>query len=394
MENNFFKSALPIWVENRDKEMNVSVELTYSAKDLKNATLTLAGATFYQVYLDEKLLHFGPAKKAIGYAGVDVFPLPNVDEGTIYIRVAGYYCPCYNGVVTSSFVQAEIEQNSEILAATGKGGFDCRLYDAKLQKVMRYSYQRQFSECYDLHRNSSEAKFVTVDPCVTLIPRNVDFADLDVKPARFVAAAPYVMQAEVKHPLRAYQLDPRFLCIKLRTCRKPLSAMGTIQRIFSFNQVVCNVKDFSSVGHLALPPSCTDSFIIAHRHCCHKFLIPFRLAFSFSILYNNVTCYTHYAESFLNNGISVEQLARAMRLGKLGEQIVIKSKFTFSRLQYEGFDIAEKEKYYVLRKSRDDEANQLYLDMLEEEDDGLYIQDIMRGGIRNDDPRIPRNLPK
>ena len=104
--------------------------------------------------------------------------------------------------------------------------------------------------------------------------------------------------------------------------------------------------------------------------------------------------YFDYAESFLNNGISVEQLAKAMRLGKLGEQIVLKSKFAFDRIQYEGFDIAEKEKYYVLRKSRDDEANQLYLDMLEEDDDGLYIQDIMRGGIRNDDPRIPRNLPK
>ena len=104
--------------------------------------------------------------------------------------------------------------------------------------------------------------------------------------------------------------------------------------------------------------------------------------------------YFDYAESFLNNGISVEQLARAMRLGKLGEQIVIKSKFAFSRLKYEGFDVAEKEKYYVLRKARDDEANQTYLEMLEEESDGLYIQDIMRGGIKNDDPRIPRNLPK
>ena len=54
--------------------------------------------------------------------------------------------------------------------------------------------------------------------------------------------------------------------------------------------------------------------------------------------------------------------------------------------------MAEKEKYYVLRKARDNEANRTYLDMLEEESDGLYIQDIMRGGIRNDDPRIPRNL--
>ncbi len=102
--------------------------------------------------------------------------------------------------------------------------------------------------------------------------------------------------------------------------------------------------------------------------------------------------YFDYAESFLNNGISVEQLARAMRLGKLGEQIVVKSKFAFSKLQYEGFDVAVKEEYYVLRKARDDEANRLYLDMLEEENDGLYIQDIMRGGIRNDNSCIPRNI--
>lgn len=102
--------------------------------------------------------------------------------------------------------------------------------------------------------------------------------------------------------------------------------------------------------------------------------------------------YFDYAESFLNNAISVEQLAYAMRLGKLGEQIVIKSKYAFSKLHYDGFDIAEREAYYVLRKARDDEANRLYWEMQDEESDGLYIQDIIRGGITNDDPRIPRNL--
>ena len=104
--------------------------------------------------------------------------------------------------------------------------------------------------------------------------------------------------------------------------------------------------------------------------------------------------YFDYAESFLNNGISVEQLARAMHLGKLGEQVVLKSKFAFSRIQFEGFDVAEKEEFYVLRKARDDEANQHYFEILEEESDGLYIQDIIRGGITNDDPRIPRNISK
>ena len=205
---NFFKKALPIWIDGRDKEWNVTAELRFEAKEMKNATLTLAGATFYQVYLGQRLLHFGPAKKAIGYAGVDVIPLPDIDEGTIYIRVAGYYLACYNGVITSSFVQAEIEQGGEILAATGFGGFDCRLCTTKLQKVMRYSYQRQFSECYDLFRQPIKTKFSVVDPAVTLIPRNVALADLDVKPARFVAAAPYVFQENVKHPLRVYQVDP------------------------------------------------------------------------------------------------------------------------------------------------------------------------------------------
>lgn len=104
--------------------------------------------------------------------------------------------------------------------------------------------------------------------------------------------------------------------------------------------------------------------------------------------------YFDYAESFLNNGISIEQLARAMRLGKLGEQIVVKSKFAFSNLKYEGSEAAEKDQYHVLRKNRDNEANRLYLEMLEEESDGLYIQDLMRGGIKNDDPRIPRNIPE
>jgi hypothetical protein len=102
--------------------------------------------------------------------------------------------------------------------------------------------------------------------------------------------------------------------------------------------------------------------------------------------------YFDYAEAFLNNAITVGQLSRAMQLGKLGEQIVIKSKFAFSKIKYEGFEAAKKDLFYVLRKARDDEANQTYLDILEEESDGLYIQDIIRGGVSNDDPRIPRNL--
>lgn len=102
--------------------------------------------------------------------------------------------------------------------------------------------------------------------------------------------------------------------------------------------------------------------------------------------------YFDFAESFLNNAITVEQLARAMRLGKLGEQIVLKSKFAFSKIKFDGFEPAAQDLFWIQRKSRDEEAGQAYLDLLEEETDGLYIQDLIRGDISNDDPRIPRNL--
>lgn len=117
-------------------------------------------------------------------------------------------------------------------------------------------------------------------------------------------------------------------------------------------------------------------------------------AFDLIIGYRADDSYFDYAEAFVNNGITVEQLARAMKLGKLGEQIVLKSQFSFSKIKYDGFESAEKDKYYVLRKARDDEANNTYLSILEKEEDGLYIQDIIRGGITNDDPRIPRNISK
>ena len=117
-------------------------------------------------------------------------------------------------------------------------------------------------------------------------------------------------------------------------------------------------------------------------------------AFDLIVGYRADDSYFDYAESFLNNTISVEQLAQAMRLGKLGEQIAIKSQFAFSNLKFEGYEVADKNQYYDLRKVRNDEANQYYLKILDQEMDGLFIQDIIRGGITNDDPRIPRNICK
>lgn len=104
--------------------------------------------------------------------------------------------------------------------------------------------------------------------------------------------------------------------------------------------------------------------------------------------------YFDFADAFLNNSITLEQLARAMKLGRLGEQVVLKSEYAFSCLRFQGSEPVLRLEYYAKRKARNDEANARYQDILEEETDGLFVQDIIRGGIGNDDPRIPRNLPE
>ncbi len=102
--------------------------------------------------------------------------------------------------------------------------------------------------------------------------------------------------------------------------------------------------------------------------------------------------YFDYAETFINNGITVGQLAEAMRLGGLGEQIVLKSQYAFSQLSFRGYEYADKNEFYSLRKQRNEEANKTYYRIQEQYQDGLFVQDIIRGNIGNDDPRIPRNI--
>ncbi len=132
----------------------------------------------------------------------------------------------------------------------------------------------------------------------------------------------------------------------------------------------------------------------ARRYLIENFSINVN-AYDVIIGYRADDSYFDYAEAFLNNSISVSQLANAMRLGKLGEQIVIKSEYAFKCLEYVGYEIALKDVYYEKRVERNNIANISYQKMIEKEDiEGLYIRDIIKGDIKNDDSRIPRMLSK
>ena len=99
--------------------------------------------------------------------------------------------------------------------------------------------------------------------------------------------------------------------------------------------------------------------------------------------------YFSFARAFISNEISLSQLNYAMRLGKLGEQYVLKTEKAFDRLTFISAEMADNAIYYARRKMRDDEARSAFFAELEKEDvNGIYMRDIIREEMNGDDVRL------
>ena len=99
--------------------------------------------------------------------------------------------------------------------------------------------------------------------------------------------------------------------------------------------------------------------------------------------------YFSFARAFLNNEISLKQLSYAMRLGKLGEQIVLKSKKSFNRIKFLNYQIADNSVYYARKSDRDIKARNDFQKELEQDDiNGLFMRDILKEKIKENDTRL------
>ena len=100
--------------------------------------------------------------------------------------------------------------------------------------------------------------------------------------------------------------------------------------------------------------------------------------------------YFSFAQDFIAGTISLTKLSEAMRLGKLGEQIVFKSKISFAHIHFIDAEPADSRTYYTKKTARDREARKAYRSIKQTSDDynELFIIDIMREEIKNGDPRL------
>lgn len=103
--------------------------------------------------------------------------------------------------------------------------------------------------------------------------------------------------------------------------------------------------------------------------------------------------YFSFAESFVENGLPLRGLNQALRLGKLGEQTVLVSEKAFQKLVFSGYELADRTKYYPRFLDRDMIARETYRNEIRKSKtykDDIFVMDILREEMENDDPRIQR----
>lgn len=100
--------------------------------------------------------------------------------------------------------------------------------------------------------------------------------------------------------------------------------------------------------------------------------------------------YFTFAKNFVANAISLQQLSKAMKLGKLGEQIVLKSEAAFSQIHFVNAASSEAGIYYYQKTARDRQAQREYRDSVRNSPNknDLFMLDIMREGMKNGDARL------
>ena len=97
----------------------------------------------------------------------------------------------------------------------------------------------------------------------------------------------------------------------------------------------------------------------AREYLLNNFMINYN-DYDVIIGYRADDSYFAFAQDFLNGTISYRQLNNALRLGKLGNQIVLKSKKSFNNITFVDFIKVDKDTYYPLKENRDKLARREY----------------------------------
>ena len=122
----------------------------------------------------------------------------------------------------------------------------------------------------------------------------------------------------------------------------------------------------------------------AKTYLLENFMVDYK-KYDVIIGYRANDSYFSYAGDFVNGTLSLSDLSEAMRLGKLGEQVVLKSKKAFEALSFVEAIKAPRLEYFAKYKTRDEEARAKYRQIASKPvaEDEIYVLDIIRNNWKN-----------
>lgn len=187
-----FVAAKPVWAEGRETERNLTLAFreVIEAGRIGEAYMRLTASCDYRLRINGEFVAHGPSVAAHDFYRVDcidIEPYLHRGENVIAVEVAGYNDDSYYLLNQPSFLQAEVEINGEVVAATGS---QFEAYDLKQRKqdVPEFSFQRPHTEYYilsaDFQQWLSDAAWqgtepvkLVEQPTKTLLSRHVEYPD-------------------------------------------------------------------------------------------------------------------------------------------------------------------------------------------------------------------------
>lgn len=194
-----FVAAKPVWAKGRETERNLTLAFreVIEINSIKEAYIRLTASCDYRMRVNGEFVSHGPSVAAHDFYRIDCIDLkPYMKRGknVIAIEVAGYNDDNYYLLNQPSFLQAEVEVDGKVLAATGS---EFTAYDMKQRKqdVPEFSFQRPHTEYYILSANfdewltnyewhSTETVQLVEQPAKTLLPRHVEYPDYRIHDAK------------------------------------------------------------------------------------------------------------------------------------------------------------------------------------------------------------------
>ena len=204
----FYKEAEPIWLKGLSKELNICMDTVFEGT-YKNLFLLIAGSTYYQVFVNKKLIHYGPERRAKNCFSIDRVSVPDLcDDDKITVRCIGYNCRSFSNVNQNSFLIAELISEDKVVAATGKKEFKYYNNIMHEKDVVRYSSQRNFSEVWDYRKIMKEYEIERTSVDGEFAMRKTPYSEYTELQAERAEVLRYKTVDELSGPIFEYLINP------------------------------------------------------------------------------------------------------------------------------------------------------------------------------------------